>query len=175
LELRWKEEPTPTRRGLGCLLQSVLVVAILVIICTFVAQPFRVEENSMVPTIDPGDWVLIDKLTPGISDYARGDIVLERASGSIFGVTSLARLTRIIGQPGDTVDFDNGMVYVTPPDGVRRREGAAPPDPGFPRTTERWVLQADEYFLIGDNRAVNPYFGFGPRNRQGIEGRVWQW
>src|SRR3954463_7110156 len=43
---------------------------------TFVAQPYKVQQPSMETTILPGQYVLVDKLTPRWSRYTRGDIVV---------------------------------------------------------------------------------------------------
>lgn len=166
------------RRGRGCLIWSVLAAVTLtvVLVPTFLVQPFRVGQNSLVPAIEPGNWVLIDRLTPRISDYARGDIVLvtEWSLGFPRGIGEQPRLVRIIGQPGDTVDFDKGFVYVTPPNGLPSREGAAP---SLTTTCSdlHWVLSG-QYFVLGDDRRGMDFF-LCPRAiyRDGIVGRLWQW
>jgi len=199
LERRQEEEPTATRRGRGCLFWSAVAAAVIlipIIILTFVVAPFKVVQDSMAPTIDPGDWVLIDKLTPRISAYARGDVVLVKRGGSIFAVIP-AYLARIEGQPGDTVEFKDGSVYVTPSDGPRQREGAAPKfDTFVPRDpldpskgsivvsrwcAGRWVLKAGEYFLNSDDlregKLIEHYFECpaGGSHPESFEGRVWLW
>ena len=57
-----------TRRPLGCLFEIVetlvLTLIIFFVIQTFVAQPYRVEQQSMERTLEPDQYVLVDKLTP---------------------------------------------------------------------------------------------------------------
>ena len=69
-----------TRRPLGCLFEIVetlvLTLIIFFVIQTFVAQPYRVEQNSMERTLEPDQYVLVDKLTPRFDPYSRGDIVV---------------------------------------------------------------------------------------------------
>jgi signal peptidase I len=152
------------------------VILTVVLVPTFLVEPIRVGQNSMVPAIDPGAWVLIDKLTPRISDYARGDIVLvnEWSLGFPLGMSLPPRLVRIIGQPGDTVDFERGFVYVTPPGGPRSREGAAPRLATM-CSDRHWVLNG-QYFVLGDDRRAMDFF-LCPQAiyRKGIAGRLWRW
>ena len=59
-----------TRRPLGCLFEIVetlvLTLIIFFVIQTFVAQPYRVEQQSMEHTLEPDQYVLVDKLTPAV-------------------------------------------------------------------------------------------------------------
>ena len=68
------------RRPLGCLYEIVetlvLTVIIFLIIQTFVARPYCVQQQSMEHTLEPGQCVLIDELTPHVGPYTRGDIVV---------------------------------------------------------------------------------------------------
>ena len=74
------DEQQRSRRGWGCLLEIVetlvLTLVIYLLIHNFVAQPFEVDQMSMSPTIAPGEYVLIDKITPRFDDYARGDVIV---------------------------------------------------------------------------------------------------
>ena len=117
------DERSAARRGAGCLLEIVetivLTLVIYLLIHNFVAQPFEVEQNSMVATIQPGDYVLIDKLTPRWNDYQRGDIVVFQPPDG-FEQGGVPFIKRVIGLPGETVRLENGFVFVTPPAGSRR-------------------------------------------------------
>jgi len=176
------------RRGLGCVLEIletlVLTLVIYLLIHNFVAQPFEVEQNSMVPTIVPHEYILIDKISPHVDDYRRGDIVVfDPPSGYEQG--GVPFIKRVIGLPGDTVSLDNGSVYVSPPGGVPVKL-AEPyvikgvdglPVATLPRDeqgTASWVVPDGAYFVLGDNRTVSQDSRyFGPIDRGRIVGRAW--
>src|SRR5262245_49501079 len=70
-----------TRRpALGCLFEIVetlvLTLIIFFVIQTFVAQPYQIRQQSMETTLEPDQYVLVDKLTPRFDTYKRGDIVV---------------------------------------------------------------------------------------------------
>ncbi len=69
-----------SRRPLGCLFEIVetlvLTLLIFLVIQNFVAQPYRVQQQSMEHTLEPEQYVLVDKLTPHFGPYNRGDIVV---------------------------------------------------------------------------------------------------
>ena len=101
-------EPPPPRRRLGCALEIVetlvLTLVIYLVIHNFVAQPFEVEQSSMVPTVNPGEYVLIDKISPRFNDFARGDIVVFQPPAG-FGQGGVPFIKRVIGMPGDTISL----------------------------------------------------------------------
>ena len=65
------------RSGFGCLVEVaetlILTLIIFFVIQNFVAQPYQVQQNSMERTLEPGQYVLVDKLTPRWDPYSRGD------------------------------------------------------------------------------------------------------
>jgi signal peptidase I len=181
------DDRSAVRRGGGCLLEIietvVLTAVIYLLIHNFVAQPFEVEQNSMVATIQPGDYVLIDKLTPRWNDYTRGDVVVfEPPPGYEQG--GVPFIKRVIGLPGETVRLENGVVFVIPPGGVAVRldepylvtgvDGL--PAPTLPRDaqgTTEWIVPDGQLFVMGDNRpdSQDSRF-FGPIERDLIVGRA---
>src|SRR5437762_13620767 len=108
-------EPQTQRRGLGCALEIVetlvLTLVIYLLIHNFIAQPFEVEQNSMVPTILEGEYVLIDKVSPRFGDFARGDIVVFNPPAG-YSEGGVPFIKRVIGLPGDSVRLENGKVFV---------------------------------------------------------------
>ena len=63
------------RRRFGCLFEVVetlvLTLVVFLVIQNFVAQPYQVDGPSMEHSFQPGDYVLVDKLSPRFNDYKR--------------------------------------------------------------------------------------------------------
>ena len=181
-------ETTAPRRGLGCALEIVetlvLTLVIYLLIHNFIAQPFEVEQNSMVPTILEHEYVLIDTVSPRFTAYQRGDIVVFNPPSG-YSEGGVPFIKRVIGLPGDTVRLDNGRVYVTPPGGVAVRldepyintDINGRPEPTLPRDAEgttQWTVPIGNYFVMGDNRTVSQDSRtFGAIARELIIGRAW--
>lgn len=182
------DAPPHPRRRLGCALEIVetlvLTLVIYLVIHNFVAQPFEVEQQSMMPTVNPGEYVLIDKISPRFQDYQRGDIVVFQPPQG-YGQGGVPFIKRVIGLPGDTVSLENGRVFVTPAGGspVRLEEpyvvraidgGPAPTLPKNADGTRSWTIAPGTYFVMGDNRpnSQDSRF-FGPVDRELIIGRAW--
>jgi signal peptidase I len=170
--------------ALGCLLEIVqtLVLTLLIfwLIQTFVAQPYRVEMHSMERTLEPDEYVLVDKLTPRFDRYKRGDIVVFQPPST--WVTSLSNdgqpyIKRVIGVGGDSIQIHDGDVFV---DGVKLDEPYVFTDNGVRQTTEalsgpgEWVIPDGELFLMGDHRAESSDSRVGgPVRIDSVIGRAW--
>lgn len=176
------------RRSLGCALEIVetlvLTLVIYLVIHNFIAQPFEVEQRSMLPTIAEHEYVLIDKISPRFDDYHRGDIVVFQPPDG-FSQGGVPFIKRVIGLPGDTVSLENGRVFVAVGGGspvrldepyvVRGIDGAAAPSlPKDAEATTSWTVSTGTYFVMGDNRpdSQDSRF-FGSIDRELIVGRAW--
>src|SRR5713101_7687697 len=128
----------PSRKGplafLGELPVLLLVAFFLaLLIKTFLVQAFYIPSESMVPTLNVGDRVLVNKVVYHIHPPRRGDIIVfsdphpgpqgHRSWWSAFvhwltdglGVTQNPNkdfIKRVIGLPGDTVEVHTGVVMV---------------------------------------------------------------
>ncbi len=128
----------------------------------------------MKATLEPGEYVLVDKLTPHLNDYDRGDIVVFKPPDTAGGPDETPFIKRVIGIAGDVVEIrEDGYVYVND----RRLEeegyllGAPPTDPA--PETDRWVVPAQAYFVMGDHRnASSDSRSFGTIDRDSIIGRA---
>jgi signal peptidase I len=152
-----------SRRPLGCLIEIaetlILTIIIFWLIQSFVAQPYRVEQESMRTTLEPNQYVLVDKLSPHFDDYSRGDIVVfnpvlredecsDPVSGGFTDVTPYIK--RVIGEPGDFVELHEGDVFVNDiqldEPYVRGASTDALDD------AESWLVPEGRLFVMGDNR-----------------------
>jgi len=165
---------------LGCLFEIVetlvLTLIIFLVIQNFVAQPYKVQQQSMEHTLEPDQYVLVDKLTPRVDVYKRGDIVVFTPPDDWAADDQTPFIKRVIGVGGDEVEIRDGLVYVN---GTALDEPyifAEPGDPPQPTVAsqDRWVIPADELFLMGDHRANSADSrSFGPVPVANIIGRAW--
>jgi signal peptidase I len=183
-------ERAGSRRALGCAFEVVetlvLTLLIYLVIHNFVAQPFEVQQSSMLPTIIDGEYILIDKLTPRFDGYHHGDVVVfSPPSGSGLETQGIPFIKRVIGLPGDTVHLENGRVFVTRPGAspvrieepyvVETEDGSTAPTLCPPEDCpQEWIVGEDEYFVMGDNRpSSQDSRRFGPVDEELILGRAW--
>ncbi len=166
-----------TRRPIGCLFEIVetlvLTLIIFFVIQTFVAQPYRVEQQSMERTLEPDQYVLVDKLSPRFDTYSRGDIVVfEPPEAWVQGGPKTPFIKRVIGLPGETVEIKEGAVYI---DGNRLDEPYVfDHQPTTADAPARWVVPPDELFVMGDHRAASADSrAFGAIQLSTVIGRAW--
>lgn len=152
-------EAAPASRPLGWLVELVKTIALTLIIFfavqTFVAQPFQVQMYSMEQTFEPGDYVLVDKLSVRWGGYSRGDVVVFQPPAS-WDDAKDPYIKRVIGEPGDTVEIrDDGLVWVN---GVALDEpylyadADGSPEPTDANGETSWVVPEGELLVMGDHR-----------------------
>jgi signal peptidase I len=130
----------------GILIASALIIALL--IKTFLFQAFYIPSESMSPTLEKNDRVLVNKLSYKMHPVHRGDIIVFKAPEGVSpDVKDLVK--RVIGLPGETVEGrSDHHVYI---DGKILDEPWLPKGLGtdpFPKYT----VPPDSYFVMGDNR-----------------------
>jgi signal peptidase I len=172
------------RPALGCLFEIVetlvLTLIIFVVIQNFVAQPYMVKQQSMEHTLEPDQYVLVDKLTPRFDTYKRGDIVVFNPPAD-WGEDGTPFIKRVIGEGGDTIEIkDDGLVYVNgdPLDESSYLFRETPDEPPQPTTApldeSRWTVPDGELFLMGDHRQNSADSRqFGPVPVGQVIGRAW--
>ncbi len=167
------------RPRLGCLLEIVetlvLTLIIFVVIQTFIAQPYKVQQESMERTLEPEQYVLVDKLTPRFDTYKRGDIVVFTPPEDWVGEDGTPFIKRVIGVGGDSVEFRDGAVLIN---GTRIEEPYVYEVDGRPQDTnapqESWLVPDGELFLMGDHRSDSADSrAFGPVQVGQVIGRAW--
>jgi signal peptidase I len=124
-------------------------LSIAVLFCffliTFVAQAFRVQGTSMLPLLDNGERIIVNKFIYRFRPIERGDIVVFWYPKD----PSVSFIKRIVGLPGDQIEERNGVVYVN---GAAMREDYLK---GEYRDTETYPpsqVSKGHYFVMGDHR-----------------------
>ena len=162
----------------------VILMAVLlctVLLRTYVVQSFYIPSPSMVPTLDVGDRIMVNKLSYDFHGVHRGDIVVfKRPPLEDQDFPDLVK--RVIGLPGETISTENGHVYIDGkelkepwlPPGPSSYTGALPDDPhpqfNMPGPVK---IPANHYFVMGDNRTDSEDSRFfGPIPKSLIVGRA---
>lgn len=96
------------------------ILAAVLILRSFIAEPFRIPSSSMMPTLLIGDFILVNKFSYGlrlpinnrkvieIGEPERGDVVVFRPPHH----PDQDWIKRVIGLPGDTIAYRDNTVYV---------------------------------------------------------------
>lgn len=146
-----------------------LIVVVVIPIRLFVVSPFVVDGESMHPTFENLDYLVIDEFIYRFREPARGDVIVFRYPKD----PSLFYIKRIIGLPGETVSINHGVVDILTADG-QKLALAEPYLVNEDATYTRDVsLLPGEYFVMGDNRPNSADSRvWGPLPKKDIIGRV---
>jgi len=98
------------------------VIAFVLILRSFIYEPFQIPSGSMMPTLLDGDFILVNKFNYGLRDpVARNKFVEiglpERGDVVVFKYPNdpkIDYIKRVIGLPGDRVIYRNKMLYIKP-------------------------------------------------------------
>ena len=95
------------------------VLGLVLILRSFVVEPFQIPSQSMVPTLKVGDFILVSKWTYGIRLPVLRTKVIEvslpeRGDVMVFFPPHEDRyfIKRVVGLPGDKIQVLNGLLYV---------------------------------------------------------------
>lgn len=124
------------------LLETLVIAVLLFIGINAVSARIRVDGFSMYPTLQNGEYVIVDKLTYRIGSPQRGDVVVFHNPRN----PAQEYIKRVIGLPGDIITILDGTVFVNG-DILQEPYVNAPP-----LYENEWVVPNDAYFVLGDNR-----------------------
>jgi len=127
---------------------AVIALIIVVPIRMFIAQPFVVSGESMFPTFNNGEYLIVDEISYIVGNPHRGDVIIFRYPND----TKKFFIKRIIGMPNEEISINNGKITIINtenPDGFVLDEPYI--DEEF-NTTLNYKINNDEYFVLGDNR-----------------------
>jgi len=130
-----------------------LIVAVLLalVIRTFVVQAFKIPSGSMLPTLQIGDHILVNKFMYSFAPIQRGDIIVFKFPQD----ETRDFIKRVIGLPGETLEIRGKRVLIN---GDPLQESYAVYSDGpFARGGDRdrlgpLVIPAGQLFMMGDNR-----------------------
>lgn len=147
--------------------ETIIWAVVLFFLLQLVVRNFRIQGDSMWPTLETGQFVLVERVSYRFSEPRRGDIVVfeyPRAPQEDF-------VKRIIGLPGETLEIQNGSVYIN---GNLLAEPYVRGQQTLAYRPIKVTLGPDEYFVMGDNRAASSDSRtWGPLPRRNIIGRAW--
>jgi signal peptidase I len=156
------------------------VLLIVLILRSFLAEPFQIPTGSMIPSLLVGDFIVVNKFTYGIrlpvsrtkvidiDDPANGDVMvfIPPHEDEYF-------IKRVIGIPGDRVRYENKTLYINGEEQEQEFLARIPPDnprfmlyeetlggvehliqvsPFADDRAQEWVIPEGHYFVMGDNR-----------------------
>jgi len=186
----------------GVLLSAVVVIgAVIVCLRLFVFQPFSIPSSSMTPTLIPGDYVLVSKISYGYGRYSlplataglsrripagwmpqRGDVVVFRVPGP----TAVDYIKRVVGLPGDRIQIVKNILSINGVAVPRERVGDAAIEGSSQRATryretlpngvsyEIQVLTDDGPLATTPEYTVPPgrYFTLGDNRDNSVDSRM---
>ena len=155
------------------------VLIFVLVIRSFIFEPFRIPSGSMKPTLVVGDFIFVKKFSYGLrlpvtetkiietGDPKRGDVVVFRLPSD----PKINYIKRVIGLPGDEVSYErqrltingvtmnlsaNGGVFEHAPIYVENLDGREHEilihNPGYSRKDGVYIVPEGHYFVMGDNR-----------------------
>lgn len=168
------------------------VLLIVLVLRSFLVEPFQIPSGSMLPTLEVGDFILVNKFSYGVrlpvvgtkvlavGDPQRGDIMVFK-----YPVDRKTNyIKRVVGLPGDVVRYRNKQLYIN---GSLVPETHVATLPSFKLLEEQlgqvkhkiyekqgsfnlesegeWRVPERSYFMMGDNRdnsSDGRFWGFVP-------------
>lgn len=124
------------------ILETLILAVVLYFGINAVSARVRVDGFSMNPSLENGEYILVNKLSYRFGEPTRGDIIVF--SFPLDPEQDLIK--RVIGLPGETISIQNGQVTVN---GVILDEPYIAASPLYNGT---WVVTDEQLFVLGDNR-----------------------
>ena len=95
------------------------ILAVVLVLRSFVVEPFQIPSESMVPTLEVGDYILVNKYTYGVRLPVIGTKVMEvdkpeRGDVMVFFPPNDSRyfIKRVVGLPGDKIEYKNKLLTI---------------------------------------------------------------
>jgi len=172
------------------------ILLVVLVIRSFLFEPFRIPSGSMMPTLLVGDFILVNKFTYGlrlpvvdtkvlpISEPKRGDVVVFRYPRQ----PDVDYIKRIIGLPGDTVRVEDQRVWINGEEVPLETAGRYPGDENLKYAglttgvealpddngTHRILMDPDRHLGVGQwTVPEGHYFVMGDNRNHSNDSRYW--
>ena len=146
IETNPTDNTAPRKSSFRSILLEIMQTLLLAVVLYFLIDAFiarvRVENVSMEPTLVPGEFLVVNKLSYKTGEIKHGDIIVFHYPLN----PDEDYIKRVIGLPGDAITIIDGQVSVN---GYLLDEPyiAAPPARGG-----EWIVPQNAVFVMGDNR-----------------------
>ncbi|MEX2489213.1 MAG: signal peptidase I [Pseudomonadales bacterium] len=156
------------------------VLLIVLVLRSFLVEPFQIPTGSMIPTLEVGDFILVNKYEYGIRLPVVGTEIVELGepqNGDVMVFipphTDEYFIKRVIGIPGDRVRYENKTLYINGEEQKQNMIARVPPSsprylvyeenlmgvdhrihksPRADLQAREWDVPEGHYFMMGDNR-----------------------
>lgn len=148
-----------------------VVIALAWVVVFYWGQKTSVIGQSMLPVLESGQEVWINKMSYMLSTPERFDVIVFKPNGNKNIHDSVKR---VIGLPGETVQIKDGMIYINNKELKEEGRSGLIEEAGM--AAEAYTLDDDEYFVLGDNRSSSEdsrYADIGMVHLEDIEGKAW--
>ncbi len=159
------EEPAGFKSLLRETLETVILAVLIFLVIRTLVQNYRIEGQSMEPNFQHGQYLLVNKLAYRLGDYSRGDVIVFHYPNN----PSQDYIKRVIGLPGDTIEFRDGVLIVN---GLN----VAEPYDQVPiaRDIQAQTVAPGFLYVLGDNRpASSDTRTWGQLSQEFVIGKAW--
>lgn len=131
------------------ILETVVLAVVLFLGINAVSARVRVDGSSMIPTLQNGEFVLVNRLAYRLGETERGDIIVFRS----INEPDLDLIKRIIGLPGEIIEVRGGQVLIN--DKLLKQPMVDGAVSRSPEDMKALLIPRGMYFVMGDNRGVS--------------------